>query len=1131
MFTIYHSNQLELLKSLTAELIIREPQKKVFAPEIILVQSQGMAQWLQIELANELAIVANFDFPFPTPFIWQLYHTALPHLPSQTSFEQGAMVWKLLALLPTVIEQPVFIPLRKYLQDQDNNRKYYQLAVRLAALFDQYLIHRPDWIMAWQQGEMIAELGPEQIWQSALWRALIEYTAQLGQPIDHTASVYHQFMAQLQRPHLSAALRDRLPQRLFIFGIVSLPPLYLQSLYALGQHIDVHFMFNNPCRWYWGDIPDQRYLNQLSQAYWLSRDKQITYAKFNADSYLTTSLPATYSEHANPLLASWGKLGRDNLFLLQELASKYDIEAFVDNGDEQLLSVVKQDILTLTNRAVVGRSLEEFSNSQGKKGIAVSDESITLHACHSEQREVEVLYDYLLAQLSEDPALELRDIVIMVADIDRYVPYIKSVFTSVPSARYLPYSISDQRAANSDPLIQAFFTLLQLPQNRFTTENLFELLEVPALASQFGIDEAQLALLRKWVVESGIRWGLDDESLQSLDIDNEDRHSWRFGLTRMLLGYMMSGEAGSWQQIYPYDGAKGLEAELLGRLADFLQALTHWRAILTQDQPVATWRQLGPALLDTFFAISEHSESLLLLLNQHWSDLIDIAEGSGYQSLLAVQILHDALQIELDNAYLSHRFLAGKLNFCTMMPMRAIPFKMVCLLGMNEGSFPRTQLTLGFDLITHHPRKGDRSRRHDDRYLFLEAVLSAQKQLYISYIGRSIQDNSERYPSVLVEELLDYLQQRFVLYGDEALTIDESANKIRQHLIYQHPRMPFSPLNYIATRYQSYADEWLPAAMKQGQVKAFLSPLPHQAVSQLTIEQLKRFYVHTIRTFMQQRLGIYRSYQDDSLPEAENFILQGIPRYQFNEALLTQLLKTGSGESVYEYGRTSGELPYGAYGALCYQQQEHDVRLLAERIWDRATTPIAAQEVNLHLMVNNQAISLEGWLTHQQPEGIFRWRASKVGIRDGVALWIDHLLYCLLHPDNQQVTSQLIGLANSQWQFSAIAADKARTILTRLVQGYLTGLNQPLLLPLKSAWSWLEAAYYEETQTISTDPLVLEKAQTKLISAWQGGFNQASEYDEYYRQLYPVLTDAVITQITDAAQQYLLPLSHYYQRR
>lgn len=269
------------------------------------------------------------------------------------------------------------------------------------------------------------------------------------------------------------------------------------------------------------------------------------------------------------------------------------------------------------------------------------------------------------------------------------------------------------------------------------------MLEVPALAARFSIDEEGLRYLRKWVNESGVRWGIDDDNVRELALPATGQHTWRFGLTRMLLGYAMESQAGVWDSVLPYDESSGLIAELVGQLAELLMQLNRWRQLLTQERPLEEWLPLCREMLNSFFLPDSETEAALALIEQQWQEMIEKGTDAAYLQPVPLTLLRDDLAQRLDQERISQRFLAGPVNFCTLMPMRAIPFKVVCLLGMNDGVYPRTLAPLGFDLMSQHPQRGDRSRRDDDRYLFLEALISAQQRLYISYIGRSIQDNSQ----------------------------------------------------------------------------------------------------------------------------------------------------------------------------------------------------------------------------------------------------------------------------------------------------------------------------------------------------------------------------------------------------
>ncbi|BFO11586.1 hypothetical protein GGER_40960 [Serratia rubidaea] len=260
MFTVYHSNQLDVLKTLTSVLIAREPLADPFQQEVVLVQSPGMAQWLQMQLAEQFGIAANIEFPLPATFIWEMFTRVLPGIPKESAFSKDAMTWKLMWLLPDMLTQPEFAPLQHYLTDDGDKRKIHQLAGRVADLFDQYLVYRPQWLESWQRGELVAELPEAQQWQAPLWARLVQYTQELGQPEWHRANLYRRFIATLEQ---AQQCPPGLPKRVFICGISALPPVYLEALQALGRHIDIHLMFTNPCRYYWGDIQDYAFLARL----------------------------------------------------------------------------------------------------------------------------------------------------------------------------------------------------------------------------------------------------------------------------------------------------------------------------------------------------------------------------------------------------------------------------------------------------------------------------------------------------------------------------------------------------------------------------------------------------------------------------------------------------------------------------------------------------------------------------------------------------------------------------------------------------------------------------------------------------------------------------------------------------
>lgn len=1121
MLRVYHSNRLDVLEALMEFIVERERLDDPFEPEMILVQSTGMAQWLQMTLSQKFGIAANIDFPLPASFIWDMFVRVLPEIPKESAFNKQSMSWKLMTLLPQLLEREDFTLLRHYLTDDSDKRKLFQLSSKAADLFDQYLVYRPDWLAQWETGHLVEGLGEAQAWQAPLWKALVEYTDELGQPRWHRANLYQRFIETLES---ATTCPPGLPSRVFICGISALPPVYLQALQALGKHIEIHLLFTNPCRYYWGDIKDPAYLAKLltrqrrhsfeDRELPLFRDSENAGQLFNSDGE---------QDVGNPLLASWGKLGRDYIYLLSDLESSQELDAFVDVTPENLLHNIQSDILELENRAVASVNIEEFSRSDNKRPLDPLDSSITFHVCHSPQREVEVLHDRLLAMLEEDPTLTPRDIIVMVADIDSYSPFIQAVFGSAPADRYLPYAISDRRARQSHPVLEAFISLLSLPDSRFVSEDVLALLDVPVLAARFDITEEGLRYLRQWVNESGIRWGIDDDNVRELELPATGQHTWRFGLTRMLLGYAMESAQGEWQSVLPYDESSGLIAELVGHLASLLMQLNIWRRGLAQERPLEEWLPVCRDMLNAFFLPDAETEAAMTLIEQQWQAIIAEGLGAQYGDAVPLSLLRDELALRLDQERISQRFLAGPVNICTLMPMRSIPFKVVCLLGMNDGVYPRQLAPLGFDLMSQKPKRGDRSRRDDDRYLFLEALISAQQKLYISYIGRSIQDNSERFPSVLVQELIDYIGQSHYLPGDEALNCDESEARVKAHLTCHHTRMPFDPQNYQPGNLQSYAREWLPAASQAGKAHSeFVQPLPFTLPETVPLETLQRFWAHPVRAFFQMRLQVNFRTEDSEIPDTEPFILEGLSRYQINQQLLNVLVEQDDAERLFRRFRAAGDLPYGAFGEIFWETQCQEMQQLADRV---IACRQPGQSMEIDLACNG--VQITGWLPQVQPDGLLRWRPSLLSVAQGMQLWLEHLVYCASGGNGE---SRLFLRKDGEWRFPPLAAEQALHYLSQLIEGYREGMSAPLLVLPESGGAWLKTCYDAQNDAMLDDDSTLQKARTKFLQAYEGNMMVRGEGDDiWYQRLWRQLTPETMEAIVEQSQRFLLPLFRFNQ--
>ncbi|MBY4678198.1 exodeoxyribonuclease V subunit gamma [Marinobacterium arenosum] len=1073
MFQIYHSNALDLLKDLLVQVIARQPLTDPFVRETILVQSPGMAQWLKLELAESLGIAASIDFPLPASFLWQQFAAVLDGVPERSAFDKEAMSWKLMELLPQQLDDPAFAPLRQYLEDDDQGVKRYQLAAKVADIFDQYLMYRPDWIEDWQQG---GDLGAaEQPWQPILWRALQARTEALGQPHWHRANMLQAFTDAL----MGAGRSGQLPERLFIFGISALPQHTLEALRALGQRTDVHLMIANPCRYYWGEILDSKQIARINRRWF---DKPGVN-------------PASYFEQGNPLLASMGKLGRDYLYLLQSMGVE-EIDLFVPPEGDNLLAALQRDILNLEDRSRLPSPPPERSDY--KTTWRPEDDSLVLHSCHSPLREVEVLHDQLLAMFADDGSLSPRDVIVMMPDVAAYAPYIEAVFGNAPKERRIPYSISDRSLQQESPLLQNFLRLLALPDSRLPVSEVLELLELPAVMRRFELDQEAFDLLRHWIEQVQIRWGLDADDRAALELPAFAQNSWRFGLDRMLAGYALGEQEGPWQQIAPYGDVEGLDAAILGRLADFIDLLRDCCTLFQGRQPLAEWGARINQLLARAYLPDDSDEAALSEIRKVLERLQQQHSDAAFDESLDAVILRDYLNDALSQQRASQRFMIGAVNFCTLMPMRSIPFRVVCLLGMNDGVYPRSMPPLGFDLMNSQPRRGDRSRRDDDRYLFLEALLAARQRFYISYIGRAIQDNREKVPSVLVNELLDYCADSFVRDGDQPLAPDDSGAALRQALVCEHPLTPFSP-SYFDTdsRLFSYAAEWLPVAGAEQQPQPPFQPHPLPLVmpEELELAELLRFFRNPAAYFFRERLKVVFDPPAQQSEDEEPFSVAGLDDYLIKQRYLQAALAGQPLEPIDQLLQAEGLLPLGSAGQQRLAKLRRDSSELAEKLAPWCEGPRQRLEIRLTLKLNSEleqtSISLTGWLDDLYGGRLVRYRPSQLQGRDRLLCWLEHLVYCAQYPVAE--ASVYRGLSGHAL-FQPLAPSEAQAELQRLLAFWQQGLTRPLPFDPQTGWAY-----------IANLPKGEERAKAEADKRFSGGFNSHGVVeDPYISRVYPV---------------------------
>lgn len=1091
---LVHGNRSERLRDLLVEWMKRYP----LAPlenETILVQSNGIAQWLKLALAaparaatgeGGCGIAAALDIVLPSRFIWKAYRAVLgaEQVAEVSPFDRTRLAWRLIRVVPALAGQPGFEPLRRFISEDDDLRKRYQLAMRLADLFEQYQMYRADWLAAWARGEDVAisargepePLPDEQRWQAALWRALLDDVAQSpgaeSGDISSTggrAAVHEAFMAAAASlPHDTRPAG--LPRRIVVFGISSLPRQSLEALAALSRWSQVLLCVPNPCAHYWADIVPDKDLLRAEHSRQTRRAGAP--AELNADQLHL---------HAHPLLASWGKQGRDFIGLLDEFDSAEAresyraqftnigerIDLFEEREAETMLEQLQDDIRDL-------RPLNETRETWPPVDPEF-DDSIRFHIAHGAQREVEILHDQLLAAFNADETLRPRDIIVMVPDIESYAPHIQAVFGLLERGdpRHIPFTVADRGQRAADPLIGALETLLDLPRSRFTVSDLLDLLDVPALRRRFGITTADLPRLRAWVRGANVRWGLHAQQRASLGLPKEAEadalHTWAFGLRRMLLGYAVGSDAAAWQGIEPFGEVGGLDAALLGPLARLLDALDHaWTTLGTPATP-AEWAVRLRGLRETFFFSDDAEDAYTFArLDSVLQGWLDACTEAQLEDALPLSVVADHWLSQLDQNELSQRFFGGAVTFATLMPMRAIPFRRVCLLGMNDGDYPRTRVPMDFDLMRGHYRPGDRSRREDDRYLLLEAVLSARDHLHVSWVGRSINDNTERPPSVLIGQLRDHLAQGWT-------SIDESG--LLDAITVEHRLQPFSAAYFRDedSRLFTYAGEWrkTPAADAHAADDAPLD-LPERE-EPLSLRELSEFAKGPVKTFFRQRLRVSLDDEEAASADEEPFELDHLAQWSLQNELiqaqaagpLTDEALAETREKVMAAIRRRGDLASGGFGDHVSGKLLEPMDALFEA-WRAQLErwPVVIErdrEVRFETTgVARNTLELADWLGHWRTDEtgrVARLLLSSSALVDDkrqyryaklLGQWVEHLAANL----DSAVTTVVVSKKGSV-EMAPVAQEDARTHLGDLMRLWEEGMTRPLPFALDTALKWL----------------------------------------------------------------------------
>ncbi|WP_165371548.1 exodeoxyribonuclease V subunit gamma [Pseudolysobacter antarcticus] len=1050
---LIQSNRLEVLAAQLAQALMQATDDAPLQPVIVLVPHPGMARWLRRWLAEHIGICANIDFVLPAVFAWRVLAARLSPAPRESVYAREVLVWRIVQLLPTLLDRAEFAPLQRYLAGDNNSTRLYPLAARLADTYDKYLVYRGDWLLAWEKGRLL-DLGEDEIWQQKLWIALVQ---QVSEP--HRAALFQRLLQQPASLQLDSDFV--LPTVIHGFGLSQLAPVHLDVLRWLSAARDVRLYQLNYSLHYWGDLTAERDL-----------------ARYRAR-WMQLGLPdrSAYHDVGHPLLASWGKPGRDFLQRLHNDETLQETDAFELMPGDSLLTRLQRSLLLLEPEQCT-----PLPNA--------TDRSLQIHACANRLREVEALHDVLLDAFSENLSLMPRDVVVMVPRIDDYASAISAVFVSQPASRQIPFRIADRALLAEHVVLQGFRALLDLPQWRFSASEVLGFLSQTPVMRCFDISEQEKVSLAQWIEAAGIRWGLDASFRADLGVGDFSEHTWREGLDRLLAGYALGDDIDVWRGVAPIADIEGQYVQALGKLATLLQSLQQLRERLTHPQTMAQWQQLLLAALDDFFLpATDDSEAVEALtgLRAALGALATNAERALLDQPIAFAAMREALDEQLAEPGSFSRFPGDGVTFCTLVPLRAVPFRVVALLGMNDGEFPRIATPNSFDLMRQHVRLGDRNTRDDDRYLFLEALLAARDRVHLSYIDRRAEDGQPRPPSALIDELLEFF--RGVVEADAS---EDRMQKVHAALLRRHPLHPFAREYFSAANVlQSFADEWLPAARSE----PIAAPMPRFADNRssyaeadapvaITLADLQRFFSHPARVQLHDRLGI--DLYDDSaeIQDDETFVLDGLGGYNARVAMLELSLKHGSlPETLPDSLRLAGLFPAGPTAGSVYAAHRESLNDLAKELrhFSLNSDPDAQKTAVLDIA----GFTLDMTWNSAHGAGLLNHRVGGLRARDHLSAWLMHLVLSAVNAYAVDAKPVYFGIKKARIEaatFARLSVPEAIEILRVLIDIYRRSFAE--LLPL----------FPESQYAFAVAQRKAKDAHAAAIESWYGNEHQRGEY-------------------------------------
>jgi exodeoxyribonuclease V gamma subunit len=1016
MFRVHRSNRLERLADALADELRGSPLEDPLAPEWVAVQSLGGRDFLARGLARRLGVCANVAMPFPTELFNRIAAWVLGEdLRAVGAASEDRVALAAIEELPGLLEAPVFAPVRAFLDREAGGAALYGLARKAAHAFSEYALYRPEMIAAWARGAVFGG------WQPILFRAVM---ARLGGHGGAPATSQSELVARVVEAVRRGGGRE-LPARISLFGVTSLPLAYLDALAAVGRATEVHLYVSAPSREFLGD--------------------------------------AESGGCGNPVVSSFGRVAREFQGALEErtaYAEGHDLFEAPPEMPTTVLATLQRDMLGFARRGA-------GSIATAPRIVARADDSsLEIFACRGALRQVEIVREELLT-LFADRALGLRpeEVAILAPDIARFAPFIDAVLGGVPNAAgprsiAIPHAV--QGGPSRAPCAEVAGDLLALADARLTVKEMMAFVSRPIVRGAFGLDRAQVDALMRASLAAGARFGIDAAHRGRLGLPALEDATWRFARDRMLLGLAFSGDdCASWRGLAPFDGGDAEEPKAVARFATCLDAVTSAVASLAAPRPIAAWCADVRRAVEVVCGGGE--KAMLEPLDEALGALgVDAAHAGSVSPISPATFAVELAARTADaNGGLA---VTGGVVCADLARMRGVPFRVVFILGLDDGVFPRRSSPPGFDLMASEPRPGDRSPRDEDMAVFLEAIAAARERLVLAYsVGSGARGDAP--PSSVVGVLLDALEEGF-----------ENAPAV--------VRPPLEPL--APWRSSEGARGSLRASRLRVEAPLELEPLE---TTRLALDDLVRFFRDPSRHFCERALGVRIRRRGDEIPEREALVLDALAKHAIgNEGL--RAVAAGAGFS-YEAMIGKGVLPVGPFGRLEHEALAEAAREVSSELLAFSAGPGAGARdvvtIAVELETELGPCALAGAVDGVGPGGRL---CAEFGRRDGkrlVEAWVRHLALSCGGDGGRATTFMFHRADEGKVRAELGEVETPEALLTRLVEIYWRGQREPLSLFPKTSFEYASALIWQPKKGRRRTPEEIEERALKLaLKAWQG---------------------------------------------